>query len=87
MIQTAHFWKIFSHGHQSCQNTSENKKTAKLRSFKSQGTSDDAFTIMSSIVLKYLLRSFVFSDKKSLEMNFHSPSRPNFYKYLPYSTI
>lgn len=27
MIQTAHFWKIFFHGHQSCQNTSENKKT------------------------------------------------------------
>ena len=26
-IQTAHFWKIFFHGHQSCQNISENKKT------------------------------------------------------------
>ena len=50
MIQTAHFWKIFSHGHQSCQNTSENKKTAKLRSFKSQGTSDGAFTNSTSYV-------------------------------------
>ena len=45
MIQTAHFWKIFFHGHQSCQNTSGNQKTAKLRSFKSQGTSDGAFTL------------------------------------------
>lgn len=28
-----------------CQNISENKKTAKLRPFKSQGTSDGAFTL------------------------------------------
>lgn len=27
ILQTAHFWKIFFHGHQSCQNISENKKT------------------------------------------------------------
>ncbi len=44
MIRTAHFWKIFFHGHQSCKNISGNKKTAKLRYFKSQGASDGAFT-------------------------------------------
>ena len=28
-----------------------------------------------------------FYNKNVLKMNFHSPSRPNFYRYLPYSTI
>jgi len=43
--------------------------------------------IMSIIDLKYFLRSFVSDNKKVSKMIFHSPSRPNFYRYSPYSTI
>ena len=43
--------------------------------------------IMSSINLKYFLRSSISNDKKVLKMIFHSSSRPNFYRYIPYSTI
>ena len=43
--------------------------------------------IMSSIDSKYFLRSFISNNKKVSKMIFHSPSRPNFYRYIPYSTI
>ena len=43
--------------------------------------------IMSIIILKYFLRSFISNNKKVLKMIFHSSSRPNFYRYIPYSTI
>lgn len=46
-----------------------------------------AIPIMSSINLKYFLRSFISNNKKVSKMIFHSPSRPYFYRYIPYSTI
>ena len=30
---------------------------------------------------------FISNNKKVLKMIFHSSSRPNFYRYIPYSTI
>ena len=43
--------------------------------------------IMSIIILKYFLRSFISNNKKVLKMIFHSSSRPNFYRYIRKQTL